>query len=292
MAAYDVIRVRSPDADMIGSVSLLAGVELHRERADLFCLLPIVQPLQVESRLGWAPLEQVTDYLDSLRLGQSQRGSFVISLLSPWDFIPSADRDEPKLGFIEPFGRRATKALAKALDAVGKALRVSATEGIRQPFEQAVAAGVSANLCYALAALARDGEGADISIRWSLTKPEEGQPILRLTREDAQSLMEAASQLSEYQSSPDVTVEGIITNIKEEPSSFDGKTTLEALVEKRLRRITVDFAKDDNVTRDALIDAFKHRKRISVTGELANEKGRLRLDMPRDFEVLPANDTV
>jgi hypothetical protein len=292
MAAFDVIRVRSPDADTIGSVQLMAGVELHEHARDLV-LSAANSAASDKPRAVWMGRrsEQVKDYLDSLRLGQSQRGSFVISLLSPWDFVPPGDRDEPKLSFVEPFGRRATKALAKALDAVGKALRVSATEGVQQPFEKAVQSGVSANLCQALAHLARDGEGADISIRWSLTKPEIGNPTLRLTREDAQSLTEAAGRLSEYQSLPDVTVEGVITNIKEEPNAFDGKTTLEAIVEKRLRRVTVDFAKDDNATRDALIDAFKHRKRISVTGELARESGRLRLEKPRELEVLPAGET-
>jgi hypothetical protein len=82
----------------------------------------------------------------------------------------------------------------------------------------------------------------------------------------------------------------VITNLKEEPNAFDGVTTLEALIDRRLRRVTVNFARDDAVTRDALIDAFRQRHRISVTGELVREGRRLRLEKPRDLAVLIARD--
>ncbi|HWE15713.1 MAG TPA: hypothetical protein VG758_00810, partial [Hyphomicrobiaceae bacterium] len=150
--------------------------------------------------------------------------------------------------------------------------------------------GVSANLCQALAQIARDGEGADVSIRWSLTQPEEGEPTLRLAREDAQSLTEAAHRLAEVEPLPEVAVQGHITNLKEEPKAFDGETTIDALVEGKMRRVFVTFAKDDAKIRDALIDAFKYRKRISFTGELLREGRRLRLENPRELAVLPETD--
>jgi hypothetical protein len=195
MAAFDVIRIRSPDADSIGSVQLRAGVELYEGARELM-LSAANAAASDRPRAVWAGRrpEQVNDYLASIRLAQSQRGSFVISLLSPWDFVPSVDRDQGDLDFVEPFGRRVATALAKALDAAGKALRASATEGVRKPFTAAVQAGVSSNLCQALAQIARDGDGADISIRWSLTKPAQGRPMLRLAREDAQSFTEAAEK--------------------------------------------------------------------------------------------------
>ena len=193
MAAFDVIQIRSPNADNIGSAPLRVGVELHECARDLILSAANVAASD-RPRAIWAGRrpEQVNDYLTSIRLAQSQRGSFVISLLSPWDFTPSNERDQGDLEFTEPFGRRAAMALAKALDAAGKALRASAVEGVQRPFEAAVQSGVSSNLCQALAQMARDGDGADISIRWSLTKPAEGRPMLRLGREDAQSFTEAA----------------------------------------------------------------------------------------------------
>jgi hypothetical protein len=210
----------------------------------------------------------------------------VISLLSPWDFTPAAEREQIDLSFIEPFGRRATKMLGKALEAVKKALQQAATEDVQEPFRAAVKDGVSANLCQALAQIARDGEGADVSIRWSLTQPDDGAPTLRLAREDSQSLTEAAHKLAEAEPLPEVSVQGHITALNEEPKAFDGVTTIDALVEGKMRRVFVTFAKDDARIRDTLIDAFKYRRRISFAGELTREGRRLRLENPRDLAVL------
>jgi hypothetical protein len=287
MAAFDVIRVCSVEADDIGSVELNAGVELH-ERARDMVRYAASAAASDEPRPTWQGRrsEQVDEYLKSLRLGQSQRGSFVISLLSPWDFMPLADRIQARLGFIDPFGRRTTKVLASALEAVGHALRVSATESVVKPFAAAVAKGVSANLCQALAEIARDGVGADISVRWSLTKPEDGYPMLRLTREDAQPLTEAAQSLSENEPLRDVTLHGLVTHLKEEPRAFDGVTTIEAPVGGRLRRVKVLFPSSDNATRDTLIDAFRERKRIKLTGDLTQQPGRrLQMEHPRDLAI-------
>jgi hypothetical protein len=291
MAAFDVIRVRSPDADDIGSIRLTAGVDLHEHARELV-LHAANAAAAKKPRAAWRGrrAEEVDDYLNALRLGQSQRGSFVISLLSPWDFIPAAGREQMDLSFIEPFGRRATKMLGRALEAVKRALQQAATEGVQEPFQAVVKDGVSANLCQALAQLARDGEGADITIRWSLTQPDKGEPSLRLAREDAQSLTEAAHRLAEVEPLPEVAVQGHITALNEEPKGFDGVTTIDALVEGKMRRVFVTFAKDDAKIRDALIDAFKYRKRISFTGELLREGRRLRLENPRDLTVLPETD--
>ena len=291
MAAFDVIRVRSSETDDIGSIRLSAGVELHEHARDLVLYTANVAAAK-KPRAAWRGrrAEEVDDYLSALRLGQSQRGSFVISLLSPWDFIPAAEREQVDLSFIDPFGRRVTKTLGRALEAVKKALQEAATEGVQRPFQAVVKDGVSANLCQALAQIARNGEGADVSIRWSLTQPGVGEPTLRLAREDAQSLTEAAHRLAEVEPLPDVAVQGHITNLKEEPKAFDGVTTIDALVEGKMRRVFVTFAKDDAAIRDALIDAFRYRKRISFTGQLSREGRRLKLENPRDLAVLPEAD--
>ena len=291
MAAFDVVRVRSTDSDEFGSIKLMAGVELHEHARDL--LLHAANAAASKSpRAIWRDrrAEGVDDYLGALRLAQSQRGSFVISLLSPWDFMPIADREQTQLGFVEPFGRRATKMLGRALEALKRALQEAAIEGVAKPFGAAVKDGVSANLCLALAQIARDGDGADISVRWSSTQPETSQPHLHLTREDSQSLTEAAQKLSESQPLPDVEVQGHITSLNEEQRAYDGITTIDALVDGRMRRVHVTFAKDDTKIRDALIDAFKQRKRISFAGELIRDGRRLHLERPRDLMILPPDD--
>jgi hypothetical protein len=291
MAAYDVVRVRSGEADSIGSIPLVAGVELHERTRDVVQYAANATAAGTKPRAAYfgRQSDRVTDYLNSLRLAQSQRGSFVISLLSPWDFTPSVDHGQLTLG--DPFGRQVTRTLARSLQAIGDALKLAVTAGVQKPFEEAVRSGVSSNLCSALAQLAREGEGVDLSIRWSLTKPEEGhQPMLRLSREDAQSLSEAAESLSEHQPVPSAELEGVITNLKEEIASFDGKVTFDAVVSGAPRRVTMEFAKDDDQTRDTLIRAFQKRERIVVTGDLVRDGKRFRLESPHDLHIESETD--
>ena len=89
------------EADDIGSVPLIIGVELH-ERARDMVMYAANAATSDAPRASWRGrhYEQVEEYVRSLRLAQSQRGSFVISLLSAWDFAAPQDRLQFPSGFM------------------------------------------------------------------------------------------------------------------------------------------------------------------------------------------------
>jgi hypothetical protein len=127
---------------------------------------------------------------------------------------------------------------------------------------------VSADLCAALGNLADNEGGIELSVNWSPAKPvSEAAVRLALTPREGAILKEVARDF--------VRAEPIITQISEDPRTFDGSTTIEAAVEGRLRRVQVKFNPND---REALIQAFKERTPISVQGELTSEGNRLRLN--------------
>ena len=80
------------------------------------------------------------DYVDHVRLGQTERGSFILTILSPHAYDPP--EEHPSM-FDAPFGRRVSERLGVALQAVDVAITASVSEGVKA-FEQATAAGVSA----------------------------------------------------------------------------------------------------------------------------------------------------
>src|SRR5262249_39106110 len=120
-------------------------------------------------------------FLDGLRLGHTERGSFVIPVISPLGTVRApADEVVPRTD--EPFGRFATVGLSSALTAVEIALRESRRTDDLRPFANAIADGVSADLCDAIGELTRagrardsiDGDSAgavDIHFSWSPTRP-------------------------------------------------------------------------------------------------------------------------
>ena len=111
------------------------------------------------------PVEAV-DYVKKVRLGQTEQGSFVLTVLCP---IPPELSPAATFVPIEPYGRRVTKTFMGALSAIQSASRHAVEEGRLGPFREAIQQGVSANLCDALV---RIGEAIpetaiDITMAWS-----------------------------------------------------------------------------------------------------------------------------
>src|SRR6266568_982880 len=245
-APYDVIRVRSPESDGIGSISFDVGVELHKQAEDLIVTSAraAAAPAPRAVWQGGYP-ESVSAYKRAIRLGQSQRGSFVISLLSPWDFEPPAEQRQPALFKQTPFGRQVTLMFAGALRATKTAIASAVAHDLKSSFANVVQSGVSANFCSALAKLAQNGDGIDIGVNWSLTKQEAAPALIQLRREDAQILIDASRILVESAPIPDTAICGAVMQINNNRKTFDGAVILYTSIDDAMRRVKVKFSKTD-----------------------------------------------
>ena len=281
LAPFDVIKIRSPDADSYGSVRLSAGVDLHEEASNIIVAAAnaAASPSPRKSWRGRRP-DEVNSYIESVRLGQTQRGSFIVTLLSPWDFT-SASNPTLDLGGTT-FGRLVTKSLARALNATELALRKSVAEGV-QPLVEAYRSGVSSNLCMALAKLAREGDGIDLSVAWSPVNPEDKPVFLSLKRQDASILTEAAKALATQEPETNTTLQGLLAGIIEDPERFDGSAILEASISGSLRRVKVKFSESE---RDKIYNAAVNKEWVQVVGELTREGTRLQLNNPRNIKII------
>jgi hypothetical protein len=288
LTAFDVIRIRSRDADDYGSVRFAEGIQLCEEARNL--LVASARAASADRpRKAWKGRrpESINEYLQRVRLGQTEKNSFSLTVLSPYAFEVASQLRPLPLFAEDAFGRRVTRTLASALLGIEHAL----AEAIPKPipaFEHAVEAGVSADLCQALGNLADNDLGVEVSLSWSPAKPvlESRSPSgvhLSLTPRDAAVLKEVARVFATEEAEPDTHIEGIITQISEGPQTFGGSTTIEAAVEGRLRRVSVQFNPAD---RNLLIDAFQRRTPIRMEGELVSEGNRLKLNNPRALTML------
>lgn len=279
LAPFDVVRVRSPDADDYGSVRLEDGLDLHYEARNLV-IAAANAAASPEPRKSWRGrrFDEVTDYLENVRLGQTEHGSFVLTVLSPWNYAPAGQ----SFSFSETFGRRVTKTLSSALAATEQAIRQSVSDGMA-PFLEAVPLGVSANLCQALANLAREGGGADVSVSWSPSGPPQAPVTISLRREDAGTLTEAAKELGAQEPDVGVLIEGKITQIAEAAEQFSGDAVLEAPLGNLVRKIAVTFSPSE---RELVWQAGHDKSWVKIVGDLAREGRRLRLLNPRDISII------
>ena len=166
------------------------------------------------------------------------------------------------------------------------ALRKSVAEGV-EPLVEAYKSGVSSNLCMALAKLAREGDGIDLSVAWSPVNPETRPVSISLKRQDASILTEAAKALATQEPETNTTLQGLLAGIVEDPERFDGSAILEAYISGSLRRVKVKFNEDE---RDKIYNAALRKEWVQVVGELTREGTRLRLNNPRNIEIVELDE--
>ena len=264
----DVIRVRAAESED-GSVNASAGVSLMRGAHDMLlaaaCSLRKPQPLY---RAG--ANREASDYLKRVRLGQTEQGSFAITLLSPVVSPPMRQEfDEPA---DEPIERLATIRLADALTAAREATErvVSGDDG--GAFRESIERGVSANMCEALAEVIEPFQMLDISLIWARTRPiEPARKVIRFAEADASILREAARSFRDREPRPDEKLFGRIRELKRDEGETSGTVTLLTSIEEGQTRSVKAFLKQSDY--EQAISAHKDRIPVVMEGDL-ERRGR------------------
>lgn len=194
-ADRDTIRVRAygDGVEWDGSVAVDHGLALMNGARDM--LLAAACSL-VRPRAFYRPKANkfANRYLDRVRLGQTEQGSFVVTLLSP--AVPLRTQQTLDMTFDDdPLERRVTKRLAQALTAVRETTKNTGSRDTTAVSES-VGRGVSVNLCKALGQLIEPFPKLDIGVVWARTRPmKKVQEVFHFTSADAPILNETTRAL-------------------------------------------------------------------------------------------------
>ncbi len=184
-----------------------------------------------------------------------------------------------------PFPRRATIALNGGLrEADRKAAAVLGGEKISDVFAEAASPGVSANLCDAVAALARRGHGIGVSLSWAAVRPAGASDGEFVFAESAADVFAAGAELLRQNSPfPDAHVTGEIVRLdRQSPAKFDGKAVVLYQLDDRPVALQVQF---DMADRDEVLRAFRDGIAIGLDGDIHREGRQYLLKNPRNFTV-------
>ncbi|TVR97728.1 MAG: hypothetical protein EA406_08365 [Rhodospirillales bacterium] len=288
----DLVRVRATGhgADN-GSLPLELAVTLVERSRDMI-LSAACATLEKRPSFAKRKPQQAMDYLRQVRLGQTEHGSYVLTILSPVSpELKAAQGELPGLEPVQPYERRVIRTLMGGLTALGEAARAAALDGSMQPFADAVERGVSANLCEAVVGLSEVGSGAPIDVRvsWSRSRPVDPKASVRvaLSSDSIPIIREAARHFRERTPLEDFEVEGFVTRLNRGPAAKAGEVTVQASVDGPMRPITMELVPDDYTK---AVKAHDDRLKVRCTGELAQEGRGLRLQNPRQFEVTAYED--
>lgn len=288
----DIIRLRMQHPrSRSGTLPLDEGVAFVQKTRDLVLAAACAAAEAREVFYSRKPAKAV-DYMKRARLGQTEHGSFIVTVESP---IP-LDTDPVgtlRLPGLEPppapaYERKVTETLLAAVGAAIEAAREADDHGSFLPFREAVHAGVSANLCSAIADLCDLTEASSIDVRvsWSSTHAVSQSLPEQLTIKPAIAtvLRDAAARFTVARPEPNVRLQGFVVKLDRDTSQVNGRVTLRCqMADGTPRSIRVTLWGDDY---KKCVAAHDSKNLVSLRGELDRSGRHWELRGPRDIEVL------
>lgn len=288
-SGFDVIRLAAQGASTLdGTVRIDAGVRLFEQARELLlsAACATVKPRPVFHARKPQP---ALDYMAKARLGQTERGSFILTILSPvapqLTFHSDTDLFPP-----EPFERSVVRKLAGSVELTMLAAELSGGEDF-EPFQSSVEGGVSANLCEAIGGFfgTVDASAIDLSVAWSLSRPTPGDSTpsrVRISSDFVPTLQEAARIFRAHDKLEGYLIEGPV--IKLERAGGDvGLVTVYARVEGVMRKVTIALPDRDYGVAMTAHGAYKP---VKVTGTVVKEGRSYRLHNPTELQIAADDD--
>ena len=292
LADADLVRVRIADGTGNGSLPIDSGVTLIQESRNLL-LAAACSALRPQRSFRAGAHQEAVKYINKVRLGQTEQGSFVVNMLSPvplnLDSRNNTFNDFRHFAH-DPFERKVTLKLVSGLRATRDAVTLANRAHGINPFEERVSQGVSANLCEAIGNLIDigDRDGVDISVSWALTRTSpERNALVHFEDSDAVVLKEASRVLKERQERPNERIEGYVTLLRRGEAEPEGRARIKAMIEGVMSSVRVDF---DPFDYSLITEAHDLRLVVSLEGDLRREGQRWVLHNPRDIFVYEEDD--
>lgn len=274
-ADRDVIRVRAPGASDDGSLPLEDGVKLVADARNML-LAAACSATGAQSVFRAGGNKEANSYLERVQLGQTEQGSFVVTLLAP--VPPALNLEQTSLWpeyNEESFDRMVTRKLVEGLEYARSAIAETRIGDGAIAFESAVEHGVSANLCEAISRLIETGSGVDISVTWAQTRPApETRRVVRFSPGDAEILVEAAKGYRQRAPKSDVELLGYVHLLKREQTKVEGLVTLRAEVDGIRQSVQAIL---DERQYSIAVSAHDAKVPIIMKGDLARFGQRWRL---------------
>lgn len=291
-SGVDTIRVKlRAEPNSTGTIRFEDGVDAVANTSSMM-LAAACSAVEPREYFHARKFRDATDYVRRLKMGQTESGSFVLTVLSS---VPPVLRPQTQLfdnedSSDEPFERQVTRTLMCGLQAAQGAARQAVATGDITPFTRAVSDGVSANLCDALLGLAGPDQNSpfEIYLSWATNRqaPKQDEvpnkicltPDVFPVFEEVSRVFKAKSPREEFE------LEGVVIRLHREKDSGPGRVIVMGAVEGKTRKVSVDLSEQDFVE---AIRAFEDRTPVRVLGELHRSRSGFQLKNNRHFEARP-----
>lgn len=264
-----------------GTIGLTAGLSLvsGAVKSLLASACSVQRPRRFHPRMTLADAES---YVRACRLGQTEIGSYVLTVDAPLDIHAQLDAAEV------PFGRRATAHLFESTAHLARAIRQGETA--RLVDEAPDAPLVSANLCESLVEMMPPDESADLRLTgsWSplIPAPASVPVTVHFDRTMFEAVERLAQQLRPAHGTEPAQFVGMVVELSGAPNpggELEGDVVLQVQADDQLLKVRVTLGPKDYKMAGA---AHLGQHYVSVHGQLHRGRRTHVLEHPTDFQVL------
>ncbi len=274
--AFDALRFRKETSAPRGLIVWTAGEELIASARETLTAgaKAFMGPRR---KFGPSHAQFAHRYLDSVFMGQTTEGSYIVTALAPVEAaIPVSHRrleDVPRDGDVVT-GRAVTESVMRAVEATVEALHHYRASGSFSGFEEGAPIGVSYEIVGALHRLAENADEATVAVEWepatqSLFDPPQSDRGYLLTGADAEPLERARQRLAVVSEPIPLTkVKGRVHLLTKKDADGPGVVGVHALTVTGSRRFRVRLDSDDY---HRAVAAHYQDAEVTVQGTLERE---------------------
>lgn len=291
-SGFDVIRLRMTENTEDGSIPLSTTTDVFYQAREMI-LAAACSAQQPKKVYGSRKSDDALKYMDKVRVGQTEYGSFILTFLSPVAprLTPAqTDLFGEMIVDDDPFERLATKTLLKGVNATKQAALQAMADGQMSKFEESIAFGVSANLCDAISHIVEKAGTAEISLTWAKTRPItnlQTRDTVLFDKKEAEVIAEAARNFRFSEPNLNQVITGWVYQLRQDQTDPEGTIRITALINDKPRKLKVVLSQQDY---NMAASAHTKKNTISIEGDLYLQGKGAELKNPRNLVILDQED--
>lgn len=284
----NVITVRVIHADTKeGTIPIADGVLLISKAKDL--LTAAAQSLYAKRKHFTGPTPKgARAYLETLLLGQTEIGSYVVNVIAPSQDNPVIEQTDAEE--VLPLAEAITASLVTGLEALERASILYEKQENLKAFDDAVLSGASANLCDALLGFS----GVNRNRRFEITVTaaagklfESEAKKFEFDEKAVEVLIKASGYYKDDYVLQQRRLTGFITDLSQVPGKTGGKITVYSMFSDVQRKVRMELTDDDY---HMAILAHDNKQMVRVEGDVHVKSKSAQLLNPLNFGVINEED--
>lgn len=284
--AFDVIRVRNVSNDTrSGTLNFAKSVDFVAHTRDMILAAACFAATHKPHYPSRKP-QDAERFMNSVRFGKTEQGSFVLTLLSP--VTPDLSTQGTLLDIPEepPYEKTVIPTLDSGLKALNQAAIQASEDREMRHFVEAAAQGVTTNLCDAITNLYEKltPDFIEVSIAFSGNR-NTSLPISKVSIDSGYIpiIKSASEKIKSNSPEPEQTVRGFITNLGSPDPQESGEVTIQDVISPKPRKIIV-WLTGDEYRRAG--EAHFGTKPVEIAGTVVRKGRTFGLENPSSLTIL------